>query len=113
EEFGLSMATVRSRILEYLKSDLLSSEEKAEVTAKYKKAIQQMKKKSNSFSKDDDSQELEKITQDASQFIQSDLHNPSAELQNEAQILFERNPVLYEQYYQKVTGDKVPLYSGI
>lgn len=113
EEFGLSMATVRSRILEYLKSDLLSSEEKAEVTAKYKKAIQQMKKKSNSFSKDDDSQELEKITQDVSQFIQSDLHNPSAELQNEAQILFERNPVLYEQYYQKVTGDKVPLYSGI
>ncbi len=49
EEFRLSMATVRSRILEYLKSDLLSSEEKAEVTAKYKKAIQQMKKKSNSF----------------------------------------------------------------
>lgn len=107
------MARVRSRILEYLKSDLLSSEEKAEVTAKYKKAIQQMKKKSNSFSKDDDSQELEKITQDVSQFIHSDLHNPSAELQNEAQILFERNPVLYEQYYQKVTGDKVPLYSGI
>lgn len=112
KEFDMTPSMIRARISKFLKSDLLSEEEKIQVFSQYRKALEEKNQKKVSMLENRKDEEVEKITEQLLQCIQSDSTLP-VDLQNEAQILRQCNPIQYETYYEKLTGKKLPLYSGI
>lgn len=108
----MTPSMIRARISKFLKSDLLSEEEKIQVFSQYRKALEEKNQKKVSMLENRKDEEVEKITEQLLQCIQSDSTLP-VDLQNEAQILRQCNPIQYETYYEKLTGKKLPLYSGI
>lgn len=113
KEFMVTITTLRSYALKYLKSDFLTDEEREKANLQYREALQRFKQDRTFAPQSPNHDDIAQASREVLDFIQSDSQDPSSKVKEAAQLLFEQNPSLYEQYYQKVTGDNVPLYSSI
>lgn len=117
KKYGVTMNTIRQYVIKYTKSALLSPEERQKAVKQYKQELNQAKQK-KMYDDGIDEELVALSTKLISEFVHSNQNNISSdnvspELESAAQILILHNPNLYEQYYQKVTGEEFPLYSKI
>lgn len=117
KKYGVTIGTIRTYVLNYTKSALLSPEERQEALKQYRQILNQSKRK-RQFNDGIDEELVTLSTKLISEFVQTNQNNVSSdnispELESAAQILILHNPNLYEQYYKKITGEEFPLYSKI